>query len=101
MESNVKPFKKNDYEVLPEPNMSSGGVGTENEDKGSKAGGVTVGGTNSLLAGDYNEAESHNQFLEALNAWRNAGKPQEEKKPAEKVSKALSLYVGSLESEVQ
>lgn len=73
VESTTKPFKKNDYEALPEPNMTSGGVGTENSDKGQKSGGVGTGDSNSLLAGDYNEAESHNQFLDALNAWRTAG----------------------------
>lgn len=31
----------------------------------------------SLLEGQYSEAESHNGFLEALNAWRNSGKPAE------------------------
>ena len=30
--------------------------------------------------GEYNEAEAHESFLEALNAWRNAGKPKEEQK---------------------
>lgn len=53
---------------------------------------MSVGGTNSLLAGEYNEADSHNAFLEALNAWRNAGKAPEEKKPAgEKVRLTLRL----------
>ena len=40
----------------------------------------TVGMDNSdMLKGTYNEAESHNSFLEALNAWRKAGKPEESK----------------------
>ena len=32
----------------------------------------------SLKIGQYDEGESHNAFLEALNAWRNAG-PEEAK----------------------
>lgn len=32
-----------------------------------------------LKDGVYNEAESHNQFLDALNAWRNSGKPEKKK----------------------
>lgn len=36
-------------------------------------------GMDSLKDGAYNEADSHNSFLEALNAWRNAGKPPEER----------------------
>ena len=30
-----------------------------------------------LAAGTYDEAESHNGFIEALNAWRNEGKPKD------------------------
>lgn len=30
----------------------------------------------SLLNGDYDEAQSHQQFLEALNAWRTGGPTQ-------------------------
>jgi hypothetical protein len=30
--------------------------------------------------GAYDEAEAHDSFMEALNAWRNAGKPKEEQK---------------------
>ncbi len=44
---------------------------------------TTGGGANNLLDGAYNEEESHQGFLEALNAWR--GKPEEpEKKSQEK-----------------
>jgi len=35
---------------------------------------------NNLMEGTYNEAESHQQFLEALQAWRSAGTQPEEKK---------------------
>ena len=28
--------------------------------------------------GAYDEAEAHESFMEALNAWRTAGKPKEE-----------------------
>ena len=31
-----------------------------------------------LADGEYDESESHNGFLDALNAWRNEGKPKEE-----------------------
>ena len=37
----------------------------------------------SLKIGQYDEGESHNQFLEALNAWRSAGPAAE--KPEKKV----------------
>jgi hypothetical protein len=37
---------------LPEPNMNSGGVGTENDEKKN--------GNNTLMAGQYDEGESHN-----------------------------------------
>ena len=33
-----------------------------------------------LKDGVYNEVESHNEFLDALNAWRNSGKPEKKKK---------------------
>ena len=33
-----------------------------------------------LGEGTYDEAAEHESFLEALNAWRNAGKPKEENK---------------------
>ena len=73
----VRPVTKNEYEALPEPNAAGGGVGTENnERKSSMKQGATTGGVqaSSLLEGKYDEGESHQQFLEALNAWRNAGK---------------------------
>jgi len=45
-----------------------------------------VGMPATLKEGAYNEEESHNGFLEALNAWRNAGKtPEEITKPDKKV----------------
>lgn len=31
--------------------------------------------SNSLLSGDFDEAESHNSFLSALEDWRSGGKP--------------------------
>lgn len=36
----------------------------------------------SLKDGAYDEGESHNQFLEALNAWRSAGAPSGDKPSA-------------------
>lgn len=38
-------------------------------------------GMNDLLDGQYNEAESHAGFLEALNAWRVQGKPKDTPTP--------------------
>ena len=35
-------------------------------------------GISALKEGSYSEAESHQGFLEALNAWRNAGKKSDE-----------------------
>lgn len=35
-----------------------------------------------LAEGLYNEEEAHDSFMEALNAWRNAGKSKEEQKEA-------------------
>eukprot|EP00347_Sterkiella_histriomuscorum_P018524 403345183 len=62
----VKPHQKQDLEALPEPDYS--------QLHSSKTGATnTAGNGDSLLTGKYNEQESHQQFLEALNAWRNAG----------------------------
>jgi hypothetical protein len=36
-----------------------------------------------LKDGQFNEQESHNEFLNALNAWRNAGKKEEPKPPSD------------------
>jgi hypothetical protein len=47
-----------------------------------------------LLEGQYDEGKSHQEFLDALNAWRNVGKPEEIKtseKPAEKVIESQFL----------
>eukprot|EP00347_Sterkiella_histriomuscorum_P024395 403331265 len=46
------------------PTTCDGGVGTEQ--------------SNSLLDGEYDEAEQQRQFMQALEAWRNAGKKKEE-----------------------
>lgn len=37
-----------------------------------------------MADGTFDEDESHNGFLEALNAWRNKGKPVEEQTKIEK-----------------
>lgn len=45
-----------------------------------------------LSEGAYSEAESHEGFLNALNAWRDAGKPDEEKKtPSSNKSKKVKF----------
>ncbi|CDW91239.1 sam domain containing protein [Stylonychia lemnae] len=63
-----------------EPNVMTGGVGTDNQDKVKKVNNASSDTStgNTLLEGDYDEQAAHNQFLEALNAWRNAGKKKEE-----------------------
>jgi len=35
-------------------------------------------GIEPLAEGAYDEAKAHESFMEALNAWRTAGKPKEE-----------------------
>jgi len=60
VEASTKTFIQREYEALPEPNMTSGGVGTANDDSNmvtQKSGGT---GGDSLLAGAYDEANSHN-----------------------------------------
>lgn len=44
-------------------------------------------GISALKDGAYNEAESHQGFLEALNAWRNAGKKNDEPSSAKSSKK--------------
>ena len=41
-------------------------------------------GMPSLMDGEYDEGESHNGFLEALQAWRNSGKSKEEQQKEKK-----------------
>ena len=42
------------------------------------------------MEGEYNEAESHAAFMDALNAWRNAGKENATKEPVEKAEKVCN-----------
>lgn len=44
-------------------------------------------GISALKEGAYDEAESHEGFLEALNAWRNAGKKNDEPGSAKSTKK--------------
>lgn len=48
-------------------------------------------GIEELKDGVYNEAESHESFLEALNAWRGAGKKKEEEPGSAKSSKKVKF----------
>jgi hypothetical protein len=99
--TSIRPVTNNVYEVLPDPNEVSQASRSTQESvlqnqqeptmkaeirKVSFAPGTTDNsqvGMNSMAAGDYDEAQSHAGFLEALNAWRKIGKPEEEtpKKP--------------------
>lgn len=44
-----------------------------------------------LKDGVYDEAESHEGFMNALNAWRNAGKTDQEKTPGTNKSKKVKF----------
>ena len=68
------PKKAKKVAFADEPNMMTGGVGTENDDRKPQSPSKSHN-ARSLLDGEYDEAEAHNEFLQALNAWRNAGKP--------------------------
>lgn len=83
-----RPVTNNNYAELPGPTSMStnttetGGVkassikshayGSQSVNDGSLV------GIPSLKEGQYDEQESHEGFLEALNAWRKAGKPKDE-----------------------
>ena len=83
-----KPVSQNVYEELPPPSeeqeKENKKVSFAPGTKGSYGGSNDQIGIEKLADGVYNEAESHNGFLEALSAWRNAGKPSEEKKSKNK-----------------
>ena len=88
-----KPATNHDYEELPMEEIDTSGK-AEQQRKSSlktKTGGNNLPATSAssanvgmdeLKEGAYDEGESHNSFLEALNAWRNAGKPLEERERA-------------------
>lgn len=48
-------------------------------------------GMEELKFGEYNEAESHNSFLEALNAWRGAGKKKDDEPESAKSNKKVKF----------
>jgi len=48
-----------------------------------------------LFTGAYNEAESHQQFLDALNAWRNAGKPASSAEEKEEKKEKVQYFPNS------
>ncbi|CDW76639.1 sam domain containing protein [Stylonychia lemnae] len=76
----VRPHQRQDLEALPEPDYSN----LHTQKQGSTN---TASNGSSLLNGNYNEQESHKQFLEALNAWRSAG-PTNQSKPDKTVDGA-------------
>lgn len=53
-------------------------------------------GVPSLLDGNYDEGQSHQGFLEALNAWRNVGKDE---KPKETPTKSNGKVVNEKDVE--
>jgi len=87
--------RRNDLEELPDP---TGGIYTSGALPLAKTETVDTAerqetylglnsknnGGGSLLQGEYNEAQSHQAFLEALNAWRTGGttKPKGATKPS-------------------
>ena len=80
-----RPVTNNDYEELPDPTSSQETLSTQgsalkaNAHEHRAANQVKAMVTISTLGdGAYDEAEDHESFLEALNAWRKAGKPKEE-----------------------
>lgn len=78
-----KPVSQNVYEELPPPSEETADVGQKKQQpaaaKNSSGGNPNDSiGITKLADGAYDEAESHTGFLEALNAWRSAGKPKEE-----------------------
>lgn len=95
--SSIRPVTNNVYEVLPDPTEMSQSTQESNvpaattnqkEPEFQKERKVTFAentnnslvGVDTLLSGDYNEADSHAGFLEALNAWRKVGKEETPKK---------------------
>jgi hypothetical protein len=93
----TRPVTQIDYEELPEPTAeASTAVMTEQKSaKKEKFKEVTRKvtfkdqvdsqvGIEQLKDGQYNEEESHAGFMDALKAWRTAGKPEEEKKKDDK-----------------
>lgn len=99
--------KRNDLEELPDPTggiYTSGKVPlaqTETTDvdttvrtEGYLGHNAKNNGGGSLLSGEYDEAQSHLQFLEALNAWRTGGSA----KPAKPTAKATTVSLFTLKS---
>lgn len=83
MNANVRPNEQIDYSELPAPTDQNSMIGTL-PPKGALK--VTQPQSNtsqkpgeSLLTGQFDEGESHNSFLEALNAFRGKAPPAEEK----------------------
>ena len=82
-----RPVTNNDYEELPDPTSSQETLSTQgsalkvNSHQHQAPNQVkALVNVETLGDGVYNEQEAHESFLEALNAWRNAGKPKEEQK---------------------
>ena len=63
--------KNTELEALPEPTFK---VGVETSAQVEAA----PLGDSSAMQGQFNEAESHQYFLEALNEWRSGGKENKE-----------------------
>jgi hypothetical protein len=68
--------KRTDLEELPDPTNGALTSGSETKKRLPSGAGTNTkaNGGNSLLEGAYDEAASHLEFLDALNAWRTGTK---------------------------
>lgn len=73
----VKPHTQNDLSELPQPSDTSSAPGSMPQKSSLKTAGEKTSNAQkaggSLLDGQFDEGESHNSFLEALNAFRGKG----------------------------
>ena len=67
--------------------MMGGGSSIKSHAYGASTVEESLVGISALKEGQYNEAESHQGFLEALNAWRDAGKKNDEPSSAKSSKK--------------
>lgn len=86
VESTTREFKQESYSELPPPAQAP--VKSALKQPKAEAKAVEMKPVVDMKEGEFNEAESHNSFLEALNAWRGV-------KPAEKGVKFEDKKPGS------
>lgn len=70
-----KPYQKQDLEELPPPAQQPSNL--KPADPWTTTANTADTNPENLKEGQFDEQQSHNEFLEALNAWRNAGKEPE------------------------